>query len=127
MTAYSKILIAEKNGIISMDLESNLEDLGHRVVRVASGKEAVDEALKNPPDLFLTNIALKGKMSGIEAAKQIRRYFEIPIIYIVPHVDEEMLKKAQIAGPSTYCFTLPFEDDELRAVVTAVLRKPNLG
>jgi CheY-like chemotaxis protein len=45
-------------------------------------EEAVERAAKVHPDLVLMDITLNGEMNGIEAGRQIRARFGIPVIYL---------------------------------------------
>ncbi len=62
-----RILIAEDEIIISMELEGSLTSMGHKVVgTVSSGEEAIDMARDLRPDLLLTDIIMPGRIDGIE-------------------------------------------------------------
>ena len=65
-----RILIVEDERITAEDLAEVLKDLGYQVSAVvSSGDEAIREAEKNPPDLVLMDIRIKGEMDGAEAAR----------------------------------------------------------
>ena len=63
------ILVVEDEGIIAMELEARLQDIGYTVsATTGTGEEAIELADSTKPDLVLMDIMLKGKMDGIEAA-----------------------------------------------------------
>jgi len=65
------ITIVEDESIVLMDLKDLVKSLGYTVSNIAlSGEEAIDKAKINPPDLILMDIGLKGKVNGIEAARE---------------------------------------------------------
>jgi len=68
-----RILIVEDERITAADLEEVLKDLGYEVSAVvSSGESAIREAERNPPDLVLMDIRIKGEMDGTEAARLLR-------------------------------------------------------
>ena len=63
-----------------------LEDLGYEIVGVVStGEEAVQKAEEMKPDLALMDIVLAGEIDGIEAAKQMRAVWNVPVIYLTAY------------------------------------------
>ena len=117
-----QVLIVEDEAIVSMDLRYKLEAMGYSVpAEIRSGEEAVDAASRLHPDLVLMDIRLTGKMDGIDAAEEIRRRFNIPVIYLTSHADEDTLARAKATEPSGYILK-PFYDAELRAVVEMATR-----
>jgi CheY-like chemotaxis protein len=69
--------------------------LGYAVVGVVpSGEEAIEKAGELKPDLVLMDIQLIGSLDGIEAARQIRARYGIPIIYLTAYADERTLQRA---------------------------------
>ena len=117
-----QILIVEDEAIVSMDLRHKLEAMGHQVLaEVGSGEEAVDAASRLRPDVVLMDIRLNGKMDGIDAAGEIRRRYNIPVIYLTSHANDDTLARAKTTEPSGYILK-PFYDAELRAVVELAIR-----
>ncbi len=98
-----KILIVEDESIAALDLQEQLSDLNYSPVGIAiTGEEAIKMALAEKPNLIIMDIMLKGKMTGIEAAEQIRKSYDIPIIYRTAYSDEKTFSKALKTGPSSY-------------------------
>jgi len=117
-----QVLIVEDEAIVSMDLRYKLESLGYSVsAEIGSGEEAVGAASRLRPDVVLMDIKLSGEMDGIDAAGEIQRRFNIPVIYLTSHADEHTLGRAKTTGPSGY-IVKPFFDAELRAVVEMAIQ-----
>lgn len=119
--AQPKIMIVEDEVIIRTDLVSRVEHFGYQVCSVAdSGFEAIEKAEFHKPDLVLMDIVLKGTMDGIEAAEQIRSRFEIPVVFITAHADEDRLRRAKLALPFGYILK-PFHDREIKVTIEMAL------
>lgn len=113
----AKILIVEDEVIVALDLEGKLKKLGYTVCAIAStGREAVDKAASNYPDLVLMDISLKGNISGIEAAREIFACFNIPIIYLTANADDSTFEKAKTTRPLGYLLK-PFKERELKYTI----------
>lgn len=78
------VMIIEDEGIIAMDIESIVADMGHRVTGIAATKdEAVALAKADLPDLILADIQLADNSSGIDAVNEILGEFGLrPVIFI---------------------------------------------
>jgi putative nucleotidyltransferase with HDIG domain len=121
-----KILIVEDEMIVAEDVKKILRRLGYVVCAVvSSGKEAVIKAEQNNPDLVLMDIVLKGSMTGVEAADQIRTRFEIPIVYLTAYADKETLERAKITVPYGYILK-PFGERELHSTIEIALHKKQM-
>ena len=121
--AAARILVVEDEGVVALDLTSTLTDLGYLVVGcVASGETAIEKAIMLKPDLVLMDIRLSGKMDGIEAAKGITSRFDIPIIYLTAHSDDQTLRRA--LSTSTFGYLVkPFRAPELRCAIEIARHK----
>ncbi|MCU0518009.1 MAG: ATP-binding protein [Oscillatoria sp. Prado101] len=118
-----KILVVEDEAIIAEDIASRLEKMGYTVVDiVATGKDAIEAATANQPNLVLMDIMLQGKMDGIEAAEKIRTILGIPVVYLTANADETTLQRAKITGPFGYVLK-PFKEKELRATIEIALSR----
>lgn len=81
-----KILIVEDENIIALNIKKKLKSFGYSIPAIAStGEEALKLTEIILPDLILMDIMLKGEMNGVEAAEQIRKRFDIPIIYLTAY------------------------------------------
>jgi PAS domain S-box-containing protein len=121
--AAARIMVVEDEQITAADIEDMLTTLGYTVTAsVASGEEALREAAEDPPDLVLMDIRLKGKCDGIETALQLRQRFDVPVIYLTAHADQETLNRAKLAEPLGY-LVKPFQETDLQASLEMALHK----
>ena len=112
-----RILVVEDERIVSEDIKMTLWSLGYSVEdAVSSGEDAVKRAGEIKPDLVLMDIRLEGKLGGINAAQQIKKEFNIPVVYLTAYADENTLKNAKYTEPFGYLIK-PFEDRELHATI----------
>lgn len=119
----TNILIVEDEYIVSLDLKSTLEDLGHRVTgTIARGEDVLAKAIEFPPDLVLMDIQLADKMRGTEAAELLKKQMDVPIIFLTAYCDENVLEQAEKSFPHGYLIK-PFDRRELEASIRmAVIR-----
>jgi len=117
------ILVVEDESIVAKDIQNSLRKLGYDVpATVSSGEEAVIAAEQHKPDLVLMDIMLKGEISGIEATEEIRKRFDIPVIYLTAYADESTLAKAKITEPYGYIIK-PFKEIDLHTSIEMALYK----
>jgi len=122
----SSILIVEDERIVALDIQSSLENCGYLVVgQTDRGEEAVQKAAELRPDLVLMDIGLKGEMDGIEAAEQIRRRLDVPVIFLTAFADQSTLERARLAEPFGYILK-PFDQRELVSNIELTLYKHRL-
>jgi two-component system, cell cycle sensor histidine kinase and response regulator CckA len=111
------ILIVEDEGLIAADVQKKLERLGYPIPAVArSGVEALRCARSTPFDLVLMDIRLKGDMDGIATAQALKAEFEVPVVYLTAHSDQETIGRAKLTEPLGYILK-PITDGDLRSVV----------
>ena len=123
MTQRTSILIVEDDRIIARSLQQMLRDLGYDVWAVASSaEEALARASERVPGLALMDIRLPGQLDGIAAAAILRERFDVPIVFLTAHADEDTLERAKLIGPHGY-LVKPVKPEELRsAIEVAVCR-----
>jgi PAS domain S-box-containing protein len=125
----TRILVVEDERITAEDIKDGLKSLGYEVPAVVhSGEEAVRKARELQPDLILMDIKLEGKMDGIEAAGEIKKHFDIPVIYLTAYSDEGTVKRAKQTEPSGYIIKepsgivhKPFKESELHSIIELTL------
>lgn len=119
----ARIMIVEDERIVAEDIKEGLENMGYAVTSVAkSGEIAIKMAEKDRPDLVLMDIVLKGKMDGIETAKQFRSRFDIPVVYLSAYSDDRILERAKLTEPFGYIIK-PFREKELQVNIEMGLYK----
>jgi PAS domain S-box-containing protein len=118
-----RIMVVEDEGIIAQDIKNCLEGLGYVVPDVVfTGREAIQRAEELRPDLVLMDIVLKGEIDGIETAAEIRKKYNIPIVYLTAYEDDKTLKRAKMTEPLGYILK-PFEERYLRSSIEMALYK----
>ena len=126
-TTVPKILIVEHEPVALTDLERDLAKLGYSAAGVAgTGGDALKLAEKILPDLVLMNLRLQGGMDGIETAGEIRRRWQIPVIYMASENDDEMWARAKSTGPFVL-LTKPFGAWSLQATFWMALSHQQLS
>ena len=122
-----RILIAEDETIIRLDLRALLEGAGFEVCAEArDGVEAVELAASEQPDLAVLDVKMP-RLDGIEAARRILEAQAIPIVMLTAYGQEELVSRAVEAGVFGY-LVKPFrETDLLPAIRTARARHEELA
>ncbi|KYZ75225.1 Fis family transcriptional regulator [Anaerosporomusa subterranea] len=97
-----RIIIADNESIIRMDLKELLEEAGHTVLAEASdGVQAVELARKYSPDLIIMDIKMP-EMDGIAAAKLISNERLAPVLLLTAYSQKEIVEKAKDSGVLAY-------------------------
>jgi len=122
-----RILIAEDETIIRLDVRTLLEKAGHEVVAEArDGEEAVALAAEHDPDLIVMDVRMP-HLDGIEAARQISDRRPVPIVMLTAYAEEDLVTRASEAGAFAY-LVKPFREvDLLPALNTARARFEELS
>ena len=111
--AYIKILIVEDEFIIAEDLKLQLTKLEYEVTGISKSYDnALEELNKILPDLLLVAIRLKGEKDGIDLAEHIKKYYDLPIIFLTSHADKKTVERAKLVHPEGYLIK-PFEKEDL--------------
>jgi PAS domain S-box-containing protein len=122
----ARIAIVEDESVAAWYLQEALENMGHEVVdSVASGEEAMQLVSETQPELVLMDIRLQGEMDGIATAEQIRRDFNIPVVYLTAHADDATLSRAIATNPFGY-LVKPFQEREVHTTIEIALRRHEL-
>ena len=116
-----RILIAEDETIIRLDLRGALEAAGYAVREARDGVEAVALAREWQPDLAMLDVKMPN-LDGIEAARRIIAQAPIPIVLVTAYADRALVERAVGAGVFGY-LVKPFRESEIvPAVETAWAR-----
>jgi DNA-binding response OmpR family regulator len=116
-----KILIVEDDITLNETVKEFLEFNSFEAVGVYDGDSAVNEAYENRYDLILLDVKLPGK-NGFDAAKEIRGFSDVPIIFITSLDGEKDVEKGFISGGDDYV-RKPFSLKELKLRIDAVFRR----
>jgi AmiR/NasT family two-component response regulator len=117
----TRVLIAEDETIIRLDLRSLLEANDLEVAEARDGNEAVELAQSFDPDVILLDVKMPG-LDGIEAARRILDRRQVPIVMLTAFGQDDLVARATAAGVFAY-LVKPFrEQDLLPAIRTAQAR-----
>ena len=121
-----RVLVAEDETLIRLDLKGLLEAAGYEVCAEArDGEEAVELARETEPDVALLDVKMT-RLDGIEAARRILDERPIPIVMVTAYEQDELVSRAVEAGVFGY-LVKPFrEQDLLPAIRTARARHEEL-
>jgi two-component system, response regulator PdtaR len=121
-----RVLIAEDETIIRLDLRELLEAGGHEVVAEArDGEEAVALAREHRPELAIMDVKMP-RLDGIDAARTILAERPIPVVMLTAYGQQDLVARAVEVGVFGY-LVKPFrESDVLPAIRAAVARHEEL-
>jgi response regulator NasT len=121
-----RILLAEDETIIRLDLRTLLERRGYTVCGEArDGEEAILLARELAPDLAIVDIRMP-RLDGIEAARRIQAERPTPIVLLTAFSDKRLVARAIDVGVFAYVVKPFAEEDLLPAVETAAARHQEL-
>ena len=119
----ARILVVEDEPAVAMGIQHILRVYGYEVLEpTVSGDDAIRRAAADTPDLVLMDIRLKGIVDGIDAAKEIQRRFDIPVVFLTAHTDRATVGRATQAHPYGYV-RKPFEGSELWAAIEVAIHR----
>jgi PAS domain S-box-containing protein len=119
--AKAQILFVEDESRVVEEIKNRLINLGYPAPEVVSSvKEAVQRGSEIHPDLVLMNVGGGEKTDGMEAAKQIRDRFHIPVIFLIPDGAESAPEGAKISDSLGYVRS-PFGQRELQMAIEIAL------
>lgn len=118
----TRILIADDESIILMDLREMLTNLGYLVVGEASdGQSAVNMARELKPDLVIMDIKMPG-MDGIEAARILTEEKIAPVLLLTAYSQQDLIERAREAGVVGY-LVKPFRESNLAPAIEVTLAR----
>ncbi len=107
-----RVLIADDDPIIRLDLKQMLESLAYEVIAEAGdGQSAVDLAVEHSPDVCVLDVKMP-QMDGIEAAGIITERGIAPVILLTAFSDRELIERAKESGVFGY-LVKPFKPNDL--------------
>jgi response regulator NasT len=117
-----RIVIAEDESIIRMDLRESLEEEGYEVVAdVGRGDLAVEAVRKHRPDVAIFDIKMPG-VDGLVAARMVSDERLCPVVMLTAFSQREIIEQARDAGALAY-IVKPFQRTDLvPAVELAIAR-----
>ncbi len=108
----TRVLIAEDEALIRLDLKEMLEEEGYDVVaEVGDGQQAVDRAAELRPDLVILDIQMP-VLDGLSAAERIAGELIAPVIVLTAFSQRDLVERARDAGAMAY-LVKPFNKNDL--------------
>lgn len=122
MAQQLRLVIADDESIIRMNLKETLVGLGYLVVADAGdGVSAVNLAKELKPDLVIMDIKMP-KLDGIQAAKILTEEKIAPVLLLTAYSDRELVERAREAGVVNY-IVKPFREAELLPAIEIALAR----
>jgi len=117
-----RIVIADDEPIIRLDLRKTLENMGHQVIgQAGDGARAVDLARELKPDIVILDIKMP-ELDGIDAAKVVTTEGIAPVLLLTAYSQKDLVDRAKDAGVFAY-LVKPFKEaDLLPAMEIAISR-----
>jgi CheY-like chemotaxis protein len=117
----NNILIVEDELIPAKLLQTLLSKAGYEVIEIVkTGERAIEIVKDTPPDIILMDIRLQGEIDGITAMHEIRKFSDIPVIYVTGNSDSYTKSKAKETNSSGY-FIKPYDYKELLQAIKDIL------
>jgi response regulator NasT len=111
-----RIIIADDESLIRLDLREMLTHLGYEVIAEAGdGRSAIDLAKRLRPDLLIMDIKMPD-LDGISAAEELTRERIAPVVLLTAYSDQGLVERAREAGVVGYVVK-PFREAELMPVI----------
>lgn len=118
----TRIVIADDESIIRMDLKEMLTALGYLVVgEVGDGRSAVNLARELKPDLVIMDVKMPD-MDGIEAAKILTEEKIAPVLLLTAFGQRDLIERAKEAGVVGY-LVKPFRESDLTPAIEVALAR----
>jgi AmiR/NasT family two-component response regulator len=118
----TRVIIADDESIIRMDVREMLTNLGYLVVgEVGDGRSAVNLARELKPDIVVMDIKMPD-MDGIEAAKVLTEEKIAPVLLLTAYSQRDLVERAKEAGVAGY-IVKPFQESDLAPAIEVALAR----
>lgn len=118
----TRVIIADDESLIRMDLREMLTNLGYLVVGEAGdGRSAVNLARELRPDIVIMDVKMPD-MDGIEAARLLTEERIAPVLLLSAYSQQELVQRARQAGVAGY-LVKPFRESDLTPSIEVVLAR----
>ena len=117
-----KILIADDEALLRLDLREMLEEAGHTVIGEAeNGKVAIDITKQKKPDLVIMDVKMP-EMDGLEAARIIGDEKLAPVLLLTAYSQREIVQQATDSGVFAY-LVKPIREEELFPAIEIAIHR----
>ena len=92
-----KVIVAEDEFLVAMDIKRKLEELGLDVTSLTTtALETITKAELDKPNIILMDVQLTGSLNGIEAAKIISYRSKVPIVFLIDDSEEKIFSQSNL-------------------------------
>lgn len=121
--AQKRILIVEVQAIIALDEAEIVRKMGYEVIGYAmTGEDAIRRAGRDRPDLVLMDIMLAGEIDGLEAGREIKNLYQIPVIFVTAHGDRNATRSPNYSPPENMGYIVkPYSSEDLQAEIKRLI------
>ncbi|MGB3903508.1 MAG: response regulator [Anaerolineae bacterium] len=117
-----RVIVADDESIVRMDLREMLDSLGYLVVGEAGdGESAVHLSRELRPDIVIMDIKMPG-MDGIDAGKILTEERIAPVLLLTAYSQQDLVERAKEAGVMAY-IVKPFHEADLAPAIEVALRR----
>ena len=117
-----KVVIAEDEAIIRLDLRETLENSGYEVVAdTGRGDEAIELVSKHKPDVVILDVKMPG-MDGIQVAREIAAAEDTAVVILTAFSQRELIDEAVDAGALAY-LVKPYQQSDLIPAIEIARRR----
>ena len=118
----TRVVIADDESLIRMDLRDMLTNLGYLVVgEVADGRSAVNQARELRPDVVIMDVKMPD-MDGIEAAKVLTEERIAPVVLLSAYSQRDLVERARQSGVIAY-LVKPYREEDLTPAIEVALAR----
>jgi len=119
---HTRVIVADDESVIRMDLREMLGNLGYLVVgEVGDGRSAVNLARELKPDIVIMDIKMPD-IDGIDAAKILTEERIAPVILLTAYSQKDLVERAKAAGVVGY-MVKPFREADLAPAIEVALAR----
>jgi CheY-like chemotaxis protein len=119
----ARVLVVEDEFIVAADICATLTRLGHQPLPPLASGEALMEMLdREPPDVLLMDVSLRGGVDGLTAARAVRAsaWRRVPIIFLTAYDDPETMRRLEQVRPVRRLIK-PFTPNHIAEAISAAL------
>ncbi len=121
-STLARVVIAEDEAIVRLDLKEILMAAGYQVVgETGRGDEAVTLVEEHQPDLVILDVKMPG-MDGLRAAREITSRHQVAVLLLTAFSQRDLIEEARDSGVSAYLIK-PFQPRELLPAIAGVLAR----
>jgi two-component system, response regulator PdtaR len=122
-----RVVIADDESIIRLDLKETLQRMGHQVVAEAGdGRTALELVRQHRPDLVILDVKMP-ELDGVDAAREISQERLAPVVLLTAYSQQDLVQRAMSAGVFGYVVKPFTESDLLPAMGIAIARFREFG